>query len=264
MYNTGNAKANNRNGVFSVHQRALVRWDHVLDVDKSVFAAVPLKQFQGLLNEIPDIRILPLAVLDAVANVVVPPAEKVEDGQNLPIIRNERFSDHVAGRHQLLNDVQYSANNVWVTRVEGVLYWHNQLRNNWQNLGASFCKQVLDPFVRQKHVRLLRLAKTVKENREIVVVVEFLRIDFPLNSVATRSTMLHRNGEIAPLVKLAERCGGRVALLQGAGDRRLRLLLRWWLRLGLNGQLGGLCSNLFRNRCHCVADTIRSIRTFTK
>lgn len=53
----------------SVQQARLVGGHHVLDVDKGVLPSIALKSFQRLLDQVPDVLSLLLAVLDAISGV---------------------------------------------------------------------------------------------------------------------------------------------------------------------------------------------------
>jgi len=53
----------------SVEHARLVRRNHVLDVDVRVISSMALKHFQRLLDQIPQVLALSLAVVDSVATV---------------------------------------------------------------------------------------------------------------------------------------------------------------------------------------------------
>ena len=53
----------------SVEHAWFICWDHVLDIDKGVISSVAFKAFQRLLNQVPNIFSLLLAVVDAVPRV---------------------------------------------------------------------------------------------------------------------------------------------------------------------------------------------------
>lgn len=46
--------------------------------------------------------------------------EDVEDGEDLPVIRHQRLTHHVAGHHQVLQDLQGGADHLTVPRVQGI------------------------------------------------------------------------------------------------------------------------------------------------
>ena len=78
----------------------LVGGDHVLDVDEGVLAAVNLEHLQHRVNQIPQAVVLALAVVHGVTQVVVLRFEDVEDGQDLSVVRHQRFANHVSGQDQ--------------------------------------------------------------------------------------------------------------------------------------------------------------------
>ena len=79
----------------SVKDAALIGRDHVLNVDERVFATVLLEQFKGALDKVSEVDRLPLGVVDLVTDVVVLRLVQVEDGEDLPVVGDESFSDGV-------------------------------------------------------------------------------------------------------------------------------------------------------------------------
>lgn len=57
-----------RSAALTVHA-ALIRGDHVLDVDEGILAAVLLKQLQRLFNQITNVLFLLLCVINAITRV---------------------------------------------------------------------------------------------------------------------------------------------------------------------------------------------------
>ena len=101
-----------------------------------------LKQFQGLLDQIPKIIALSLAVVDSVAQVKILGFKKIHDGQDLSVVRHKCFTDCVGAGYQCLQNFQGNSDDLGVSRVQGRFYWNNELRNNWEHLGATLLKHV--------------------------------------------------------------------------------------------------------------------------
>lgn len=79
----------------SVEDAALVGGDHILDVNEGILSSRLLEQFQGLSDEVAQVESFSLAVFDLIADAGVVVAEDVEDGQDLPIVGHQCFSDHL-------------------------------------------------------------------------------------------------------------------------------------------------------------------------
>ena len=73
-------------GSCSVKDARLIGWHHILNVDEGVLAPMHLEKFQGLLNQVAEIITLSLAVVNLVAQVLVPGLKQVHDGQDLSIV----------------------------------------------------------------------------------------------------------------------------------------------------------------------------------
>ena len=63
-----------------------------------------------------------------------------------------------------------------VTSVQGCLDGDDELRNDWQDLGAACLQHVLHALDSQKLVRLLSFPDTVKEDGQVVVVVQLAHV----------------------------------------------------------------------------------------
>ncbi len=57
------------------------------------------EELEGFADEVAQIAALALVVLDLVTDVRVAVAEDVEDRQDLAVVGDECFADHVAGEH---------------------------------------------------------------------------------------------------------------------------------------------------------------------
>lgn len=64
----------------SVQNTAFICWYHVFDVDERILATSLLKNFQGLLNEIANVLLLPLAIVDVISEVGILILVNVENG----------------------------------------------------------------------------------------------------------------------------------------------------------------------------------------
>lgn len=101
----------------------------------------------------------------------------------------------------------------------------DQLRDDWEHLSAALLEHVEDALDRQESVRVLLLADALKEDGEVVVVVELLDLDLPVDAVL--GAVLDGDGEVAAVVEAAELARGDGAVVEGTGDGLLgsRLLL---------------------------------------
>jgi hypothetical protein len=186
-----------------VQQARLVRWDHILDVDECILATLLFKRFQRLVDEITDILSLLLAVIDAVARVEVLLLENVKHRQDLSVVRDQCFANKRGRGYQRLQDLQGAAHDLVVSGVEGRLNWDNQLWNHWQNFRSSKLEHVLDASTCEKVIWVRCLAKTIEEERQVMVEIEFLNLNLPCNLVSL-GIKLNSNWEITPLVELSE------------------------------------------------------------
>ena len=103
----------------SVEHAALVRGNHVLDVNEGVIATVHLEHFERLLNQIAEVLLLALRVVDAVTNVQVLLLEEVHDRQDLTVVRHKSLTDGITAGDKGLEDVQGSGDDVGITGVQG-------------------------------------------------------------------------------------------------------------------------------------------------
>merc|ERR1712151_1296673 len=85
---------------------------------------------------------------------------------------------------------------------------------------------------REESVGLLLFAQAVKEDGQVMVVVQLLNLDLPADAVVN-AAMLDLNGQVSALVEAAELRVGRVrTLLEGAAHRRSRCGALQLLALG--------------------------------
>jgi hypothetical protein len=102
----------------SLAHAALVRRDHVLNVDEGIIAAVQLEHFEGLLDQVAQNEALPLPVVDAVAQVDAALLKEIHNGQQLPEVGHERLANRIAARDESLQNLQSDGHDLMITRVE--------------------------------------------------------------------------------------------------------------------------------------------------
>mmetsp|Transcript_34988 Transcript_34988/g.79781 ORF Transcript_34988/g.79781 Transcript_34988/m.79781 type:complete len:254 (-) Transcript_34988:376-1137(-) len=203
-----------------VEHAALVGRDHIFDVDEGILSTVQLQELQGLLNQVADVHPLALIVHNGIADVHVFVLEDVEHRQNLSVVRDQSFANHLTTQHQLLQHLQNDRDNGWIAGVECGLDWNDQLRDDRKNLGATVLQHVEDALYREETVWLLLFPQAVKEDGQVVVVVQLLDVNFPLNAIP-HSTMLNGNRQVAALVKPPKlRVGGVASLSERTSPRR--------------------------------------------
>lgn len=103
----------------SVEHAALVRGDHVLNVNEGVVTTVLFEQLQRLLDQVAQVLLLALRVVDAVADVGVVRLEQIHDRQDLAVVGHQCLANGVTAQNQGLQDVQSRRDDVNVTRVQG-------------------------------------------------------------------------------------------------------------------------------------------------
>ena len=78
----------------------------------------------------------------------------------------------------------------------------DQLGNNWENLSTALLQHVKNTLYSQESVWVLLLTDTLKENREVVVVVKLLNLNFPVD--LELGAVLDSNWEISSVVEATE------------------------------------------------------------
>mmetsp|Transcript_85931 Transcript_85931/g.192114 ORF Transcript_85931/g.192114 Transcript_85931/m.192114 type:complete len:262 (-) Transcript_85931:297-1082(-) len=187
----------------SCQYHALVNGDHVLDVDEGVLAPVHLEKLEGLVDEVPDVYSFALRVVDLIANIGTIVLVNVEDWQDLPVVRDKGLADHIPAEHQGLQDLENRGHDLRVPSVQGGLHGDNELRHDRQDLGATFLQHVIGALHRQEAIGIFLLAATVKEDGQVVVVVELVDVHLPCDLPAD-GAMEDLDGEIATVIKAAE------------------------------------------------------------
>lgn len=112
----------------------------------------------------------------------------------------------------------------WGRRL--TLDWDDELRDDWQNFWATFLKHVESALNREESVGLLFFADALKENGQIVMVVELHNVNFPKDPVLW--SMFNSDRQVATVVETSEFAAWNSSWLHGACFG----LLCCWSRLG--------------------------------
>ena len=89
----------------------------------------------------------------------------------------------------------------WVNRFL-TLNRDDQLGNNWKDLSATLLKHIKDTLDGEESVWVLLFTDTLKEDWEIMMIVELLDLHFPVD--AELRTVLDGNREISAVVESTE------------------------------------------------------------
>ena len=90
----------------SVEDATFVGWDHVLDINESVFSSVGLEKLESLLNKVSQILSLSLSVVDLVSQVLVACLEQVHHWENLSVVWHEGLTNGVRANNEGLQDFE--------------------------------------------------------------------------------------------------------------------------------------------------------------
>ena len=77
------------------------------------------EHFESLLDQVPEVLSLSLAVVDLVAQVLVLDSEEVEDREDLSVVGHEGLADGVGAGDECLQDLQSDGDDFWVSGVQG-------------------------------------------------------------------------------------------------------------------------------------------------
>lgn len=83
------------------------------------------------------------------------------------------------------------------------LDWGDQRGNHRQNFKPTLLKHIENALYSEKAVRVLFLADSFEEHRQVVVVLKLGNVDFPLDTVIG-GAMLCLNWEVTPHVESSE------------------------------------------------------------
>ena len=71
------------------------------------------------MNKFSKVLLLPLAVIDLVAEVGVLGLHQVKNGEDLAVVGDHGFANSVSALHEALQNLQGDCNDIGVTRVQG-------------------------------------------------------------------------------------------------------------------------------------------------
>jgi len=143
-----------------------------------------------------------LGVLDSVTNVDVVLFEQVHHWEDLTVVGHQSFSDGVRAGNQNLQNFKSNCDNLGVTGVQSSLDWDDKLGNDGQNLGSTFLKHIKDTLDGQETVGILLLSDALKEDWQVVMVVELHDIDLPEDLVWW--AVFDSDREISAIVETSE------------------------------------------------------------
>ena len=108
----------------------------------------------------------------------------------------------------------------------------DQLRDDWEHLGATLLEHVEDALHREETVWVLLLTDSLEEDGQVMMVVELGHVDLPVDFVLR--PVLDGNGQVTTVVEATELTSNDVSSQRGAslwlGDLDL------WLWHGLTGR----------------------------
>jgi len=162
-----------------------------------------LKQLQSLLNEVSQTLTLSLRVLDLISSIVVPRLEQVEYGKDLSVIWHKGLANELSTDDQLLQYLQHARDDLRVSRVQGSLDRNDQLGDGGKNLLLTVLEQIVAALDGQKVVRFVFLSQSIEEDREVVMVVELVDVNLPVNFVSG-SLVSQSDGQISSIVESSE------------------------------------------------------------
>lgn len=89
-----------------VRHAALIRGDHIFDVDKGVLPSPLLEKLQRPHDALPHALLFLLRIIDAVPQVFGVILEQVQHGQNLPVVGHQSLPDHLLALHQFAKQLR--------------------------------------------------------------------------------------------------------------------------------------------------------------
>ena len=92
--------------MLSIENARFVSWYHVLDVNEGVLTSMNLECLKSLLDNITQILAFSLTVVNLIANIGILGLEQIHDWQNLPVVRNQSFTDVLTTSDQGLDNLQ--------------------------------------------------------------------------------------------------------------------------------------------------------------
>jgi len=148
----------------SVQDAGFVRWDHVLNVDESIFSSVHFEKLQGSLDQVSRVAHFSLAVVNLISDVHVLGLEQVHDGEDLSVIWDQCLTDGIRAGDESLQDLEGDGNDFWVSGVEGSFNWNDKLWNNWEDLGSTLFQHIEHTLDSKESVWVHFLPNSLKED----------------------------------------------------------------------------------------------------
>lgn len=109
------------------------------------------------------------------------------------------------------NDILY-----YILTLDG----DDELRNDGEDLGTTLLEHVEDALHCEETVWVLLLTDALEEDGQIMVVVQLLDLNLPIDTVL--GTMLNCDGEVASVVESTELRSRDVSFVEGTSDGLLR------------------------------------------
>ena len=158
-----------------------------------------LEKLKSSLDEITKVSVLALRVFNLVADVHILGLEQVQNGQDLSIVRHKSLTNSVRARHQKLQDLESNGDNIRIAGVKGSLDRDDELRNDREDLGSTVLEHVHDTLNSEESVGIHLFADALEEDRQVMVIIELLDLDLPLDRVF--GAVLQRNREVTSIVE---------------------------------------------------------------
>ena len=96
----------------------------------------------------------------------------------------------------------------------------NKLGDDGENLSTTLLKHVEDTLDCEESVRILLLTDALEENGQIMMIVELLNLNLPVDAVL--GTMLDSNGKVTAVIETAELAGRDGSVVEGTSSGLLR------------------------------------------
>lgn len=95
------------------------------------------------MDEVSENDLLSLRVVDVVTQVSIIIFEDVENWENLSVVGDQGFTNHISTQDKSLESFEHNSDNIWLSGVQSSFDWNDELRNNWENLRTSLFKQII-------------------------------------------------------------------------------------------------------------------------
>lgn len=114
-----------------------------------------------------------------------------------------------------------------LTRTTLTFDGDDQLRNHGEHFGTSLFKHVEYSLDSQESVRVLLFSDAFEEDGQVMVVVQLLDFNFPVNFILR--TVLNSNWKITSVIESSEFTGRNVSCIECSSSGLLRCWLFLWL-----------------------------------